>query len=49
MNPGTQITPDALIERPYPLADGTRGTDLYIKGELFREAFAGDLPRRTRT
>jgi pimeloyl-ACP methyl ester carboxylesterase len=23
-NPGTYITPDALIERPYPLPDGTR-------------------------
>ena len=46
MNPGTQITPDALIERPYPLPDGGTGIDLYIKAEVFREAFAGDLPRR---
>jgi pimeloyl-ACP methyl ester carboxylesterase len=47
MNPGTQITPDALIERPYPLPDGSQGIDLYIKAEVFREAFAGDLPRKT--
>jgi len=47
MNPGTHITPDALLERPYPLPDGTQGTDLYIKAEVFRDAFAGDLPRET--
>ena len=47
LNPGTRITPDALTERPYPLPDGTQGIDLYIKAEVFRDAFAGDLPRRT--
>jgi len=46
-NPGTQITPDALLERPYPLPGGGTGTDLYIKESVFREAFAGDLPRST--
>ena len=46
-NPGTHITPDALDARPYPLPDGTQGVDLYIKAEVFREAFAGDLPRKT--
>ena len=46
-NPGTHITPDALLERPYPLPDGTTGTDLYIKEAVFRDAFAGDLPVRT--
>lgn len=44
--PGTQITPDALIERPYPSADGGQGVDLYLKPTIFREAFAGDLPRK---
>jgi pimeloyl-ACP methyl ester carboxylesterase len=47
MNPGTHITPDALTGRPYPLPNGSTGTDLYIKREVFRDAFAGDLPRRT--
>lgn len=47
MNPGTQITPDALIERPYPLPDGKSGVDLYLRHSIFREAFAGDLPKRT--
>lgn len=46
-NPGTKITPDALIERPYPLPEGGQGVDLYIKAENFRDAFAGDLPART--
>ncbi|MGI5499346.1 alpha/beta fold hydrolase [Lentzea sp. CA-135723] len=46
-NPGTKITPDALLERPYPLPGGGTGTDLYIKESVFREAFAGDLPSRT--
>jgi pimeloyl-ACP methyl ester carboxylesterase len=45
-NPGTLITPDALLERPYPLPDGGTGTDLYIKDTAFRAAFAGDLPVR---
>jgi pimeloyl-ACP methyl ester carboxylesterase len=45
--PGTHITPDALDERPYPLPDGTTGTDLYIKASVFRDAFAGDLPAGT--
>ena len=47
MNPGTQITPDALDARPYPLPGGGTGIDLYIKPEVFREAFASDLPRKT--
>jgi pimeloyl-ACP methyl ester carboxylesterase len=46
-NPGTHITPDALDHRPYPLPDGGTGIDLYIKAEVFREAFAGDLSRKT--
>ena len=47
MNPGTQITPDALIERPYPLPGGGEGIDLYIRAENFHDAFAGDLPLST--
>jgi len=47
MNPGTQLTPDALLERPYPLPGGGTGIDLYIKESVFREAFAGDVPRST--
>ena len=38
--PGSKLTPDALDYRPH----GT-GADAYIKKELFREAFAADLPK----
>src|SRR5712691_12418510 len=43
-NPGTQIGPATLDFRPYPLADGGTGTDLYLKKAAFHDAFAGDLP-----
>ncbi len=44
MNPGTLIGPATLDTRPYPLADGGTGTDLYLKKSAFHEAFAADLP-----
>jgi pimeloyl-ACP methyl ester carboxylesterase len=33
-----------LIMRPFPQADGTEGTDLYLDPSKFREIFAADLP-----
>lgn len=42
--PGSLITQDALDARPYTLADGTTGVDLYLKASVFRDAFAADLP-----
>ncbi|MFJ9391153.1 alpha/beta fold hydrolase [Nocardioides sp. NPDC101246] len=47
--PGTLVTEDALDARPYPLPGGEVGVDLYLKADIFREAFAGDLPRSTTT
>ena len=47
MNPGSEIGPDTLITRPYPLPDGGEGTDLYLTREGVSTAFAQDLPRRT--
>ena len=44
MNPGSQIGPATLDFRPYPLADGGTGIDLYLKKSAFHDAFAGDLP-----
>ena len=44
MNPGTQIVPEVLTPRPYPLAPGGTGTDLYLNKSVFHEAFAADLP-----
>jgi len=47
MNPGSQIGPNTLITRPYPLPTGGEGTDLYLTREGVRTAFAQDLPRKT--
>jgi pimeloyl-ACP methyl ester carboxylesterase len=40
--PGSAVTPEALDFRPHPA-----GADGYIKKELFRDAFAGDLSKTT--
>jgi pimeloyl-ACP methyl ester carboxylesterase len=37
----------ALRPRPFPQADGTTGTDLYIDPASFRAVFAADLPAKT--
>lgn len=47
--PGSLVTDDALDARPYTLADGTGGVDLYLKASVFRDAFAADLPRSVTT
>jgi pimeloyl-ACP methyl ester carboxylesterase len=44
MNPGSLIGPDTTIGRPYPLGDGTQGTDLYLTMDGLRTAFAADVP-----
>ena len=46
-NPGSEITPDALIARPYPLAGGGTGHRPVHQGRGVPRAFAGDLPRKT--
>jgi pimeloyl-ACP methyl ester carboxylesterase len=45
--PGTGLTPDNLVFRPYPLADGTTGTDGYITPTVFHEVFCADVPATT--
>lgn len=47
MNPGSELGPSTLVTRPYPLADGGEGTDLYLTREGMRTAFAADVPRHT--
>jgi pimeloyl-ACP methyl ester carboxylesterase len=47
LNPGSLVTEEALEIRPYPLPDGGTGVDLYLRPGVFRQAFAGDLPRQT--
>ncbi|MCX4584658.1 alpha/beta fold hydrolase [Streptomyces sp. NBC_01481] len=41
--PGTEI-PDAVNAVPFPNQDGSTGSDLYLKADKFRSAFAADLP-----
>ncbi|MER5757504.1 alpha/beta hydrolase [Streptomyces sp. NPDC002088] len=43
MFPGSKL-PDALVTRPFPLPDGTTGTDGYVDPAKFHEVFAADLP-----
>lgn len=40
--PGGELGP-ALAPRPFPAADGSTGSDLYIKPEEFRRVFAADV------
>jgi pimeloyl-ACP methyl ester carboxylesterase len=47
MFPGSQLTPDNLVFRPFPNADGTTGTDGYINPTVFRSVFCADLPKTT--
>jgi pimeloyl-ACP methyl ester carboxylesterase len=37
----------AVKPRPFPQADGSQGTDLYIDPARFRSVFAADVPART--
>ena len=46
MNPGSEIGPQTLIGRPYPLPDGGQGIDLYLTREGLGTAFAADVPRK---
>lgn len=46
--PGSMIIQDNLTVRPYPTTDPAQsGLDAYINADVFREAFAADLDRRT--
>jgi pimeloyl-ACP methyl ester carboxylesterase len=38
--------PDALLPRPFPQADGTQGTDLYVDPARFHALFAADISAR---
>jgi len=44
--PGAQLAP-TLEPVPFPLADGTTGTDLYIRQDRFHEVFAADVDAGT--
>jgi pimeloyl-ACP methyl ester carboxylesterase len=42
--PGSTLAP-TLDSVPFPAADGTTGTDLYIKADKFHDQFAADVPK----
>jgi pimeloyl-ACP methyl ester carboxylesterase len=44
MFPGSELTPQNLVLRPYPLPDGTTGLDGYINPTVFHQVFCADLP-----
>jgi pimeloyl-ACP methyl ester carboxylesterase len=46
--PGSMIIPENLTIRPYPTTDpAASGLEAYINTDVFREAFAADIDRRT--
>src|SRR5260221_3477615 len=45
-NPGTMIGTKPVIQRKYPLIEGTAGTDLYLTERGFETAFASDVPKK---
>jgi pimeloyl-ACP methyl ester carboxylesterase len=44
MFPGSELTPENLVFRPYPLAGGATGTDVYINPSVFKRVFCADVP-----
>jgi pimeloyl-ACP methyl ester carboxylesterase len=44
MFPGTGLTPQNLVFKPYPLPNNETGTDGYINPAVFRAVFCADLP-----
>ncbi|GAB3838775.1 alpha/beta hydrolase [Dactylosporangium cerinum] len=45
--PGSKLDGTALDFRPTPTPDGVGSVDGYVKASVFRDVFAGDLPRST--
>ena len=47
MFPGSQLTEENLVVRPYPISDTEVGYDAYIAPERFRAIFCADVDART--
>jgi pimeloyl-ACP methyl ester carboxylesterase len=47
MYPGSQLTPDNLVLRPYPISTTENGVDAYINPDVFHAVFCADVPRQT--
>jgi pimeloyl-ACP methyl ester carboxylesterase len=45
--PGSQLTPENLVFRPFPISATQTGIDAYINPTVFRTVFCADLPSRT--
>lgn len=46
MFPGSQLTEENLIPRPYPISETETGYDAYIRPAVFRRVFCADLPEK---
>ncbi len=42
-HPGSTLGGEALVLEPYPLPDGTEGSEGYVAPDAFHDVFAGDL------
>lgn len=47
MFPGSQLTPQNLVFRPFPISATQTGVDAYINPTVFRAVFCADLPATT--
>ena len=47
MFPGSRLTEENLVPRPYPVSATETGYDAYIIPEVFRSIFCADLPQKT--
>ncbi len=45
--PGSQLTPDNRVFRPYPISETETGTDAYINPAVFRQVSCADLSAKT--
>jgi pimeloyl-ACP methyl ester carboxylesterase len=45
--PDSQLTPENLVFRPFPISATQTGIDAYINPTVFRTVFCADLPSRT--
>jgi len=47
MFPGSQLTEENLVPRPFPISATESGYDAYIRPTVFRRIFCADLPEKT--
>jgi pimeloyl-ACP methyl ester carboxylesterase len=47
MFPGSRLTEENLVPRPFPISATETGYDAYIRPAVFRRIFCADLPEKT--